>query len=201
MPVRTDLRLLRDPRVLGARRSAIFVAILFAVTACGGGDTTDAADETPTTSSTDTGAGDAGTTTSAGDIGSVESVNACGLITPADIQAALQLSVEAGELFDNGSVTTCAFKTSDHYASVDVSRFEPVGDLIENTLAADPKANDLPGVGDAAIEQIYIGQVTMRVGDVGVVISSIPPPALEGLVQLARTAAGSASVRASSRTR
>ena len=172
------------PTARRARVCAVALAGLLLAAGCGGGDaTTDAG--TPTT--------DGGATSDTADSAAGEGLapDACLLITPADIAAALQLNVLEGKLYEDTGVTICAFEGADHFGTVEVSRFEPVGDLIKNTLAADPAANELAGVGDEAVEQIALGQVTVRMGDVGVVISSTPDPELDGLVQLARIAVGS----------
>lgn len=163
--------------------SIALVAVLVAA-GCGGGGTKKAGD----TSTTSTTAASSSTTTPGG--GGSGDTGVCALVTPADIDAALHLTVGKGELFDNGSVTTCGFKTADGSTTINVTRYEPVGDLLKNTRAADPKAKDLPGVGDEAIDEIHIGSVTMRVGEIGLVIGAVPAPTLDGLVQLARIAAG-----------
>ena len=180
MSVSTDRR---------ARVLALVVAGLLLVAGCGGGSTTTGGSPTTDARTTDT-AGETGETTG-GAPGTGLPPDACLLITQADIAAALQLNVLEGQLFDEGDVTVCAFESADHFSTVEVSRYEPVGDLVANTSAADPNAEDVTGVGDEAVAQMDLGRLTMRVGEVGVVITSAPDPELDGLVQLARIAVGS----------
>lgn len=189
MPVETDRRRDRGLRLTRTRRVSSIGLVVFVLAAgCGGGDTKKAADDPSSTPTTAASSG----TTSGGDGDSAGSAAACGLLTPKDIDAALHLTVGEGEPSDEGSVAVCRFKTDDGSTTIKLSRYEPVGDLIKNTLAGDPKAKELPGVGDEAVDQIHIGQLTMRVGEIGVVVSVLPAPTLDGLVQLARTAAGRA---------
>ncbi len=184
MTVETNRRAARDLRLTPtARLSAIVLVIAFIAAGCGGGDTKEAADETSSTSSSTS-------TTAASPDTRAASTDVCGLLTPTAIDAALHVTVGEGELFDEGSVTICAFETADGSTTVKVSRYEPAGDLIANTLAGDPEANELAGVGDEAVDQLHIGQVTTSFRGIGIVISVFPAPSLEVLVQLARTAAG-----------
>lgn len=167
----------RDRGHVGRRTRVSSIALVVFVLAAGcGGDTTPDSQGTTTTDSPATTAGD--------------SASACELITAVDIQAAVHVTVGEAKSSNNGSVTICSFETADKSTIVNLSRYEPVSDLLKNTLEADPAAKPLAGVGDEAVLQIKIGQLTMRVGEIGIALSVIAVPSEAALVQLARTIAG-----------
>ena len=145
-----------------ARRVAVVATAVFLVVAGCGGDDDDAdarSDDTSAASTTTAAPG----TTSGDEQGSTGATDACGLVTPDDIEAALDVTVGDGISTDDGSVSTCTFE-SDDGASVGVTRYDPVGDLIANSVAADSNLNELPGVGDEAVERIDRGRLLIARG-------------------------------------
>jgi hypothetical protein len=159
---------------------------LLAIAGCGGGG--DKADDTTSSTSSSTSTTAADTTTTVGD-DLVRKV--CDLVTVDDITAALHVTVEPGTESGGGGVTTvCSYATADESTTVEVTRHEPVGDLIADTLAGDPKAEAYPGILEEAVIQLEMGQITVRVKDVGLVIHASPAPDEVALVQLARVGAG-----------
>lgn len=198
MPDRMDGRRKQDrrPRRSTMVATAALVTLLVAA-GCGGGDGDKAADNstasssTSSSSSTSTTADDSSTTLE-DDGDAISPGGVCDLVTPVDIDAALQVTVEAGQQqSEQDNAAVCSFETADNGSThVAVFLYEPVGNLLANTLAGDPSAEALSGVGDEAVKQLEIGQITMRVGETGVVITVVPTPTEAALVQLARTAAG-----------
>ena len=156
----------------------VWAVVLVAIVAagCGDGDpTVEPSPSSPATSATPT-------------VGPSGPTAACGLLTPYDIDAALHVTVADGVLTGEGSVTVCTFTTADTTTTVTVTRHEPIGDLLGQTLAGDPDATEFAGVGDDAVEQPHIGQITVAAEDLGIVIKVAPVPSRDALVQLARVA-------------
>jgi hypothetical protein len=176
----------RHPRGGPLLCAAVLGAMLLA--ACGGGDT-------KTVAATTTSAVTAASTTSFTTVATTtvstarSSAAVCALITPIEVKAALKVTVAAGELVP-GTPPVCKLSAADGSTTVTVTRIDPVGDLIKTTLASDPKAKALTGTGDAAVDQAYMGQITLQFRGVGVVIHATPAPPLAALVEMARVAGG-----------
>ena len=165
----------------------IVLIVLGLAAGCGGGSTS-ASDDTSATTT------DAGSATTAGD-GSTTTTggvsDACSLLTPVDIDAALQVAVGSQQFAETGRVQRCAYESADLSTTVIITRQEPVGDLMDNARAG-LNATDLSGVGDEAVIAVEGGTIAVRVGEIGFIIEVDPPPSQEALVQLGRTAVGHA---------
>jgi hypothetical protein len=173
------------------RLPALALGGVLLLVGCGGGETKTVAATTSIVSTIAPTTTTALTTTTLSTASSVRtSAPACALLTPLDIKAALQVAVGPGTGSEQATFPACTFTTADGATTILVVRHDPLGDLIKTTLASDPKAKALGGVGDEAVDQIGMGQVTMGFRGVGVVIRVMPAPSLAALVQLARVAGG-----------
>lgn len=99
------------------------------------------------------------------------------------------MTVSKGEPRTQGDVTTCSFSTADKATIITVYRYERSGDLLKNIRAADSKAKTVSGIGDDAVEEPEIGQITLVIGEIGLAINVAPPPSSAALQQLAKAGA------------
>jgi hypothetical protein len=165
--------------------AAIALVLLLLAAGCGGSDKKAAAVDTTASTSTSTTVAETTTTPT-----TAAANAACDLLSPMDIEAAVHVTVGEGEPSNEGDVTVCSFATADSSTTVKLSRHKPAGTLLEDTLASDSEAKELTGVGDGAVQQLHIGQVTTKWRDIGIVIQVTPAPTLAALTQLARVSAG-----------
>ena len=192
---------MQDPMARRPGRLAVAVGCAtLLVAGCGAGDgEVDAANTTlgpGATNATST----SGTTTSTQGTTSTTTADAldvCEVITVGDIEAALGVVVPEGEEMEEPGEDICIYDSGARDPEVVVSRHDPVGDLLSTTLTADPTAVELSTVNDAAVLQLERGTITLRRGDVGIVITVVLTPVTvapalteQDLVLLAQTAAG-----------
>jgi hypothetical protein len=168
------------------RRSVLWVllVVLVPVVGCGDDDTADAAD------ATDADGGAADEAAGAGEDG--EAVAACDLLTPTEVGAVVGGTPAGEPASSDGS----ACRWSGDGGSVDVVVVESAGATpadVEARAAAEPDAQTIAGVGDAAFASVASGKVGLVADGVFVVIDVSPtagPATLEQLVQLGTAAGG-----------
>lgn len=186
-------------RCLGRRAVTVGCALLL-VAGCGASDgEVDAVNTTLEPGATDTTATAETTTSTEGTTSTTTAaaLDVCEIITVGDIEAALGVVVPEGEEMDEPGEDICIYDSGARDPEVVVSRHDPVGDLLTTTLTGDPTAVELSAVNDEAVLQLERGTITIRRGDVGIVITVVvtpvtvtPPLTEENLVLLAQTAAG-----------
>jgi hypothetical protein len=141
------------------------------------------ADATTTTAARSVGTNPAST-------GTGENSHACDLLTPADVTAALSITVGEGTSGGSDDISTCNFRTADHNTNINVVRYEQGSDLLTGIRQGDPNAKTITGIGDDAVEQQAVGKIATTLGSIGISISVTAAPEASALESLAKAAVG-----------
>ena len=170
-----------------ARSPRVLLVILVVSSLAGGCSSKKSDTSTATTAGGSVTTAASSATTAAASSGT-KATDACGLLTPADLQASLGVAFGDGALTTSGDTTLCAFQTADHKNNVHVTRYGNGAALMTGVKQGDPNAKPISGLGDEAYDESSIGKVVVRVGQIGLSVSGTPAPTLAQLEELARKA-------------
>ena len=118
--------------------------------------------------------------------GDVSSLDACALLTPAEIQQALGVAMKPGVKQTTSTSSQCQWDSQDESEAVGVSvSVATYDDALFHTQASAKKAVPLSGLGEAAYKGYpHPGDIFLKHDgheiDIGVVDFKLPPPKVEG---------------------
>jgi uncharacterized protein DUF3558 len=117
--------------------------------------------------------------------GNVSSIDACALLTPAEIQQALGVAMKPGVRQTTSTSSQCEWDSQDESEAVGVSvSVATYDDAVFRTLASAKSAVPVPGLGEAAYKGVpHSGDIILKQGgheiDVGVVDFKLATPKVE----------------------
>jgi len=120
-------------------------------------------------------AGGGGASAAAGGGGNASGVDACSLLTPAEIQGALGVAVKAGAPLAEDDPSQCEWDSQDDSAGVGVSlAVTPYDDTLWKTMSSAQQATAVQGLGEAAFKGYpHAGDLSIKQGgneiDLGIV--------------------------------